>query len=974
MSGPRPDESQGSREDVLPERLRAHLERDFAIEGEVGRGGMATVWRATRRRDQAVVAIKVLRPVLAEAVGARRFLREIQIAANSRSDFLMPLEESGQFDGLPYYVMPFINGSSLRQRMVRERQLPVGDVVRIGRDIATALSVLHRDGIIHRDVKPENVLLRDGHDVLVADYGIARAAEGVAPEELTSTGIVLGTPAYMSPEQAGGNQVDARTDQYSWGCLIYEMLLGVTPFHGATSQAVIARHMHDTVPSLRVVRRAIPDSLEAVIHRAMGKVPADRFPTFDALIEALDKVDLTHLESTTRRARAWRRVAAVAAGAVVLAGGAAAVRYGWQLTHPPLDPNRVALFPLVAADSSWQSEAARVSTLVRSVLEDIEPQRWIDGASLLAVGEVATQLDERRKRALTRAAGARYYVASTVQHRTGTRAGSPDSIRVAVTLHDLEEDLDTTAVAVGAAAALPDVAMSAVVGLLPRLTGLEDQINPASVFGRAPVAVSNWLRGEREYRESRIHSALDYLRRAIAADSSLAPAAIRGAMAAMWIPDERESSQLVALAQRHRAMLSSSQAAFAEALRLYLIGAADSAVVAVRQALAADSVRAEPWMLASEIFLHLQPSVPLDSELVREVPPQVHWPLERWSEDYRRRARLADPGFTAPLAHLAQSAARRADIAAMDSLTGELQRVRADSGPLSVLTLARRCLTSRMTAADWASVTSTDPNTTFEAGVILSGASAPRARACTDAAWSGLLAADSDPGRQFAAIVARFSLLVSAGSDSAALALVDSAVASGMNSALGLYVLGAAAGVDPGRRVDAFITQLDAALESRPAPSLWLLTLWSSRTDDTARLSRVRARLETLKSTNGTRLDTLISDVVAAWYALARHDTTAALKAFGALSPRAPASVLQGSLWETLAPERLAYARLLLATGSPALAHRIASVFDQPGLYLNLLYLRPSLDIRMQAARALGDGGLRRAAEGRLRRPSPDAR
>ena len=966
LSGPRPNDSASSLEDVLPERVRAHLERDFLIEGEIGRGGMATVWRARRRRDNALVAIKVLRPVLAEAVGARRFLREIEIAAGTHSGMLVPLEEAGDAAGLPYYVMPFIDGESLRQRLLRERQLPLDESIRIGRAVASALAALHRDGIIHRDVKPENILLR-GNDVLVADYGIARVFAESGVEQITSTGVVVGTPAYMSPEQAGGNVIDARSDQYSWGCVVYEMLIGVQPFQGATTQAVISRHLRETPPSLRIARPAVPESLEAVVLRAMGKVPADRFANVDLLIEALDRVDVRDVHGLSTAARRRRRAAML--GTIGVATAAVAW-FGWQAARPPLDPARVVLFPLQATDSAGRLEATRTWTSVRTALEDIEPQRWVDGASLLRPGEDRVPIDARRAAALARRAGARYFVLGSMARQSG----SADSVRVTVRLYDLVQEHDTSIIAGGAVAAASEVATSAMVGFLPRLTGLERQINPASLFGRSPAVITNWLRGEREYRSSRMQTAMDYLRRAITGDSSLAPAAIRGAMAAMWLSDEQQASQLVALAQRHREMLSTRQAAFAEALRLYLAGAADSAVVAVRRVLAVDSTSAEPWMLAGEIYLHLQATVPLDSELVREVPAPVTVPLESWAETAFGRALSVDTGFLPPVPHLAQAAARRADVARLALFRDRLRKAGADSISVATLELANRCLTSRMTSGDWSEAARTAPRVTFYLGVVLSGANTTSARECAEHAWSGLLRADSVPSRQFGAVVARFGMAAAAGAPDSALALVDSAVASGMNSALGLYVLGAAAGIDPGTRADAFIAQLDAAIDSRPAPSLWLLSLWSARTSDTSRLTKVLARLENLKAQGGSRLDTLMGGVAGAYLALARRDTAAALTAFSALTPRAPSSVVQGSLWESLAAERLVYARLLLATGSPAKAHRIASMFDQPGLYINPLFLRPSLEIRIEAARALRDERLRQESESRLRQLVPGAR
>ena len=961
MSNPSGYITDGDRESVLPERLRLHLEGEFAIEGEVGRGGMATVWRATRRRDNALVAIKVLRPALAEAVGSRRFLREIQIAANTRSEFLVPLEESGEFQGLPYYVMPFIHGEPLRQRMLRERQLSLVETVRIGREIAVALAALHRNGIVHRDVKPDNVLLRDGKHVLVADYGIARALEASANDVVTSTGVVVGTPAYMSPEQAAGDPVDARTDQYSWGCILYEMLAGAPPFYGATSQAIISRHRHEPPPSLRIVRQSIPESLEAVVRKTMSKVPADRYATFDELIDALDAVDLANLESVSDATRRSRRTL----GAVGVIAGVALIGWlGWRVTHPELDDDRVALFPFTTPDTALQREVSRISGVVRGALDEIEPGRFVDGSTSSGAGVA----DLARLPAMARRMRARFYVGGTI-----TRP-SADSVVVRVTLGDNTGNLDTAMVASGAAASVSDVALAAAVGLLPRLTGLQRQIHPSSLTGKAPAAMSHWLRGEREYRSSRMRSALDFLQRAVAADSSLAPAAIRGAMAAIWLNDERTATQLALLARRHGEMLTASQSAFAEGLRLYLVGAADSAVVAVRNALAVDSTWAEPWMLAGEIFFHLQPRVPLDSQLLREIPPPRTWPLERWARDAFLKANALDAGFTPPLLHLAQMAARRGDVNTVQTLQN-LMVAAADSGALHGLTLTRRCLSTRMSNADWSATGRADPRSTYFVATILTNASASVARSCAWNAWSALAQSDSaTTNEKWAAVMGRFSMSAAEGAHEKALAIVDSAVANGMNAALGLYFLGAAAGIDPGNRVDGFVGQLDAAIDSRPAPSLWLLALWSARTADTTRLRKVRARLSVLTAQSGTRLDTLIAHVTEAYDLLARRDTTRALRAFARLESRAAPSAIPWTLWESLAPERLIYARLLMATSSPSEAHRIATVFDQPGLYLNPLFLRPSLELRAEAARALGDDALRRVAEDRLRQLTPASR
>jgi serine/threonine-protein kinase len=217
----------------LPAALVAEITSRYILEREIGRGGAAIVWSAIRRADGRPVAIKLLRPVLAQAVGAQRFLREIRIASAVTSSALVPLEEAGEVDGLPYYVMPLAEGGSLRDRLKSERSLHIAEAIAITRTIAQALAALHAAGFVHRDIKPENVLLGKHGEARLADYGIAHAITAAAKDDLTSTGVVLGTPPYMSPEQAGGGPLDGRSDVYSLGCLLYEMLAGEPPFHGA---------------------------------------------------------------------------------------------------------------------------------------------------------------------------------------------------------------------------------------------------------------------------------------------------------------------------------------------------------------------------------------------------------------------------------------------------------------------------------------------------------------------------------------------------------------------------------------------------------------------------------------------------------------------------------------------------------------------------------------------------------------------
>jgi TolB-like protein/tRNA A-37 threonylcarbamoyl transferase component Bud32 len=320
--------------DIL-ERLRAALADRYDVERELGEGGMAIVYLAQDIKHDRHVAIKVLRPELAASLGADRFLREIKIAAKLTHPHILPLYDSGEADGLLFYVMPFVEGESLRDLLDREQQLPLEDAVRIAREVAGALSQAHSHGIIHRDIKPENVMLLGGHAV-VSDFGIARAFSAAGGDNLTRTGMAVGTPAYMSPEQAAGDpSVDGRSDVYSVGCMLYEMLVGQIPFTGPNAQAIMARHTMDAVTPPSIMRQSIPIELEDVILRALEKAPADRFRTAGDLADALVSLDSgTYSPRRTTRGMTapprWRlsRGATAAVSAAALLGLAIT---GWQL-------------------------------------------------------------------------------------------------------------------------------------------------------------------------------------------------------------------------------------------------------------------------------------------------------------------------------------------------------------------------------------------------------------------------------------------------------------------------------------------------------------------------------------------------------------------------------------------------------------------------------------------------------------------
>ena len=320
--------------------LKIALDGRYEIERELGRGGMAVVYLAHDVRHSRRVAVKVLRPELSTELGAERFLREIDIAARLTHPHILTLHDSGEANGLLYYVMPYIAGESLRQRLDREHQLSIDQALSIARQVASALDYAHAQGVVHRDIKPENILLV-GDEVMVADFGLARAVFSAASERLTKSGIAVGTPAYMSPEQASGDErVDGRSDIYSLGCLVFEMIAGMPPFRGVTAQAIIAHHVKTPPPLLCAERESCPESVDAAVQQALAKVPADRFRTAGEFASALAPaarraVRRSGLKRSTYAAIGLLAAAALAAGAL------------WQRSRTPRITARdaVAVFP-----------------------------------------------------------------------------------------------------------------------------------------------------------------------------------------------------------------------------------------------------------------------------------------------------------------------------------------------------------------------------------------------------------------------------------------------------------------------------------------------------------------------------------------------------------------------------------------------------------------------------------------------------
>ncbi|HEY6827931.1 MAG TPA: protein kinase [Gemmatimonadaceae bacterium] len=302
----------------------------YRVDREIGSGGMATVYLAQDVKHDRRVAVKVLHPDLAATLGAERFLAEIKTTANLQHPHILPLHDSGEADGFLFYVMPYVDGESLRERLTRERQLPIDETIRLSQQIASALDYAHRHSVVHRDIKPENILLHEG-SALVADFGIALAVQSAGGQRMTQTGLSLGTPQYMSPEQAMGDKnIDARSDIYSLAAVTYEMLAGEPPFTGATVQAIVAKVLTAEPEPITMTRRNVSAATAAALRRGLEKVPADRFATAAEFSAALTRADVSpsassEVHASSSRSSSPKRSVAVAAAAVILGVGAFAL-------------------------------------------------------------------------------------------------------------------------------------------------------------------------------------------------------------------------------------------------------------------------------------------------------------------------------------------------------------------------------------------------------------------------------------------------------------------------------------------------------------------------------------------------------------------------------------------------------------------------------------------------------------------------
>ena len=445
----------------LANQLSTALADRYRFERELGRGGMATVFLAEDLKHHRRVAIKVLSPELTALLGPERFLREIEISARLQHPHILTLLDSGEAQGLLYYVMPYVEGESLRERLTRERQLPVEEAQRLAREVADALDHAHRAGVVHRDIKPENILLQAGHAV-VADFGIARAVWAAGGTQLTATGTAVGTPAYMSPEQVmGSRDLDGRSDQYSLGCVLYEMLAGVPPFAGAAAESLAHQHLSVTPPPVTSVRTSVPGATARALARSLAKTPADRFGTAAQFAEALAApTEVPFPKEPPRAGRGGLIAVSATAATLVLALAVWKVAPSLLRGQPP-DPAKKSWILVAALDGAAEDSSVVKATreLVIDALDQSEIVATVpDDQIRVALENAGKPTSTRVDAALARELAYRSAVRAVVEGRV-TRLGSrysvalrlvdADSARVLFAVSDVARDEDDLIPTVG---------------------------------------------------------------------------------------------------------------------------------------------------------------------------------------------------------------------------------------------------------------------------------------------------------------------------------------------------------------------------------------------------------------------------------------------------------------------------------------------------------------------------------------------
>jgi tetratricopeptide (TPR) repeat protein len=928
------------------ESLARALTGRYTIERELGRGGSALVYLARDLVNDRLVAFKVLRPELLAAIAVPRFIREIEIEGRLTHTHILPIYESGSVDGRPYYTMPYVEGETLRDRLRREKHLRTDDVLSIATAVASALEYAHAQGVVHRDVKPANILLASDGQLFLADFGIARAMTMASGDQITDSGMIIGTPEYMSPEQAtGGQLLNARSDVYALGCVIYEMLAGEPPFTGPTPQAIIARHCYEPPRSMRVVRPSLRPGVQVVVERALAKVPADRFETPTEMVNALAR----ELAATGTR---WTVRPRLVAASVLGLMGLATATYVALHRSVDLDANRIVVFPLRDTPGIAGPGGEEVATYIGYALEDTRPLNWLEGWELMDARERGNvgALTAQRASAVSRSARAAFFV-------DGSIVRAAESTTVVLRLHSVAGDSVVARAGASGTGSLPSVGLRAMAVLLPALLAPGRHVDLSTYEQRNPTAVANFLQGEREYRRMHFDEAIAHYHDALREDSSLAIAALRGAEAANWRARYGEDTAFASQALRRVQSLPSVRALVARGMYAYLTGATDVSLRNLRQALAIDSSSADVWTLLGEVYLRMLPaSAPADTA----------------ARSALERARRIDRGFAPALALLEEIALREGRVDDVVALNDELRLAGADTTHAVQRDIMLRCVRNGPSAVDWPAVVRKEPRAVLAAGKVLSGGGAQAA--CARSAFTAALTTEgASLNPRWGALLGLQGVLVLTGNESQIPALLASPATDGLPTWVPL-VLDVTAGVSVENEASAAVERRGTNYAAMSTTNLYIMALWYSHRHDGERLRLVAHEMHRKADSSRTRRDSLLVRAVDARVPLMTGDTLESLRQLRALLPSAPRTEIAWQPFEALGAERLLQAQLLNATGRFDDAIRVANTLDAIEPISYLVYLRSSLSLRAVAARNAGRNAEATAMERRLEKLQVQAR
>ena len=980
----------------------------YSIEREVGRGGMATVYLARDLRHGNRVAVKVLTPDFASVVGGERFTREIRITAGLQHPHILPVFDSGQVDGLPYYVMPFVDGPTIEQKIRLDGAMPLRDALEIACEVADALQHAHAQGFVHRDVKPSNILLAHGHAV-VADFGVARTVEAASEQDLTRTGIAVGTAAYMSPEQAAGELVDGRSDIYSLGCVLFEMIAGHPPFTAATPRALMAKHWREPVPALMTAHGPARPSIDALVRKALSKSAGDRFQTAAELSDAIQNLSseerlvaagftppeqdalfssgpkpateassetgtdfedtalrtaLTSAEigpvATDRSGEATitappRRKGRYLVLGVLVVGAAIA---GWKLTRPApaaLDRNRVLVYPLIVPSDFRGSHSVGedLGTMIGTALDGTGPLKWIDGWPLLpsAIRQDVRNLPASEARSIARSKRAAYYMVGRIVARG-------DSADVFLELNDVAGD---STVARGKSGGLASDAwrsgLRAVNELLPTLipAGAQRADILAEWNDRNPAAVASFLLGEGAFRRARLNQALDHYRDALKGDSTFSLAAIRGAQAATWNHRESEAESFIQAALRQR--MTPRYTHFARGYEAYLTGSADSAAAELKRAIAIDPELAVAWMQLGEVYTHLLP---------------VGGNLDSLAQNAFDEAYRLDPSAKLVLLHPIEIRLRQGKAVEAAPLVRDFLDAGPDTALARQVMIMYDCVRAGTTGVNWGQMAKDYPLAVLSSSNAFKGGGARLG--CSSRGFEAVVATDTIPanaGRRWIAIVGLTTTYLAQNHANDAKAQIDTAIAHGWGGA-SLYLMAAPIYPEMRDAAKAIARKDEITYGANYAKCpyvgrLYHLGVWEALTGRPAVAEAISRDLAARAQKSKLPADGRMARSSAAFAALARGDSARALSMLQRIVGEPVPST--DIVWDLVAPrgiERLTLARLLAAKRDYRKALDVANVFDTAWPSIYLLYVPASLELRARAATALSDDGMAAQFKNRL--------